>query len=215
MNLKKQVVGILLALAVPVCAFAQNVTVKGQVKDGAGEPLMAAAVAEVGTSNGVATDLDGNYTITVASNATLQFSFMGYNTVTEPVRGRTTINVTLSEDVELLDEVVVVGYGTQRKKLVTTSTVNITSDRIAATNSIDAIGAIQSQAAGINITSNSGQPGESYKITIRGMGTIGNSEPLYVIDGVPGGSITALSPNDIESIQAPSTVPVPLTALFW
>ena len=201
MNLKKQVVGILLALAVPVCAFAQNVTVKGQVKDGAGEPLMAAAVAEVGTSNGVATDLDGNYTITVASNATLQFSFMGYNTVTEPVRGRTTINVTLSEDVELLDEVVVVGYGTQRKKLVTTSTVNITSDRIAATNSIDAIGAIQSQAAGINITSNSGQPGESYKITIRGMGTIGNSEPLYVIDGVPGGSITALSPNDIESID--------------
>ena len=201
MNLKKQVVGILLALAVPVCALAQSVTVKGQVKDGAGEPLMAAAVAEVGTSNGVATDLDGNYTITVASNATLQFSFMGYNTVTEPVRGRTTINVTLSEDVELLDEVVVVGYGTQRKKLVTTSTVNITSDRIAATNSIDAIGAIQSQAAGINITSNSGQPGESYKITIRGMGTIGNSEPLYVIDGVPGGSITALSPNDIESID--------------
>ena len=201
MILKKQVVGILLALAVPVCAFAQNVTVKGQVKDGAGEPLMAAAVAEVGTSNGVATDLDGNYTITVASNATLQFSFMGYNTVTEPVRGRTTINVTLSEDVELIDEVVVVGYGTQRKKLVTTSTVNITSDRIAATNSIDAIGALQSQAAGINITSNSGQPGESYKITIRGMGTIGNSEPLYVIDGVPGGSITALSPNDIESID--------------
>ena len=201
MILKKQVVGILLALAMPVCALAQSVTVKGQVKDGAGEPLMAAAVAEVGTSNGVATDLDGNYTITVASNATLQFSFMGYNTVTEPVRGRTTINVTLSEDVELLDEVVVVGYGTQRKKLVTTSTVNITSDRIAATNSIDAIGAIQSQAAGINITSNSGQPGESYKITIRGMGTIGNSEPLYVIDGVPGGSITALSPNDIESID--------------
>ena len=201
MILKKQVVGILLALAMPVCALAQNVTVKGQVKDGAGEPLMAAAVAEVGTSNGVATDLNGNYTITVASNATLQFSFMGYNTVTEPVRGRTTINVTLSEDVELLDEVVVVGYGTQRKKLVTTSTVNITSDRIAATNSIDAIGAIQSQAAGINITSNSGQPGESYKITIRGMGTIGNSEPLYVIDGVPGGSITALSPNDIESID--------------
>ena len=201
MILKKQVVGILLALAMPVCALAQNVTVKGQVKDGAGEPLMAAAVAEVGTSNGVATDLNGNYTITVASDATLQFSFMGYNTVTEPVRGRTTINVTLSEDVELLDEVVVVGYGTQRKKLVTTSTVNISADKIAATNSIDAIGAIQSQAAGINITSNSGQPGESYKITIRGMGTIGNSEPLYVIDGVPGGSITALSPNDIESID--------------
>ena len=104
MILKKQVVGILLALAMPVCALAQNVTVKGQVKDGAGEPLMAAAVAEVGTSNGVATDLNGNYTITVASDATLQFSFMGYNTVTEPVRGRTTINVTLSEDVELLDE---------------------------------------------------------------------------------------------------------------
>ena len=201
MNLKKQVVGILLAVAMPVCALAQNVTVKGQVRDDAGEPLMAAAVAEMGTSNGTATDINGNYTITVASNATLQFSFMGYNTVTESVKGRTTINVTLSEDAELLEEVVVVGYGTQRKKLVTTSTVNITADRIAATNSIDAIGALQSQAAGINITSNSGQPGESYKITIRGMGTIGNSEPLYVIDGVPGGSITSLSPNDIESID--------------
>ena len=201
MNLKKQVVGILLAVVMPVCALAQNVTVKGQVRDDAGEPLMAAAVAEMGTSNGTATDINGNYTITVASNATLQFSFMGYNTVTESVKGRTTINVTLSEDAELLEEVVVVGYGTQRKKLVTTSTVNITADRIAATNSIDAIGALQSQAAGINITSNSGQPGESYKITIRGMGTIGNSEPLYVIDGVPGGSITSLSPNDIESID--------------
>ena len=201
MILKKQVVGILLAMAMPVCAWAQSVTVKGQVKDDAGEPLMAAAVAEAGTSNGTATDINGNYTITVASNATLQFSFMGYQTVKEPVRGRTTINVTLEEDSELLEEVVVVGYGTQRKKLVTTSTVNLSGDKIAATNSVDVFGALQSQAAGINITSNSGQPGESYKVTIRGMGTIGNSEPLYVIDNVPGGSITSLSPNDIESVD--------------
>ena len=201
MILSKKLAGILLAMAVSVSAMAQNITVKGQVKDETGEPVVMANVMQQGTGNGTVTDLDGNYSISVPSNSTLQFSFMGYVTKDEAVNGRTTINVTLVEDSEVLDEVVVVGYGTQRKKLVTTSTVNITADKIAATNSVDAFGSLQSQAAGINITSNSGQPGESYKITIRGMGTIGNSEPLYVIDGVPGGSITALSPNDIESID--------------
>jgi TonB-dependent SusC/RagA subfamily outer membrane receptor len=111
------------------------------------------------------------------------------------------LNVTLREDLELLDEVVVMGYGTQRKKLITGSTVNVTGEKLANVNPLDALGALQSQAAGVSITSNSGQPGESYKVTIRGMGTIGSTEPLYVIDGVPGGSITSLSPNDIESID--------------
>ena len=110
MNLKK-VCGILLAMAMPICAVAQNVTVKGQVKDETGEPLMAAAVSEVGTTNGTSTDLNGNYTITVPSNSTLQFSFMGYASQTQSVGGRTTINVTLQEDVELLEEIVVIGYG--------------------------------------------------------------------------------------------------------
>ncbi len=198
----KKLTGLLLCMAMSVCAVAQNVTVKGQVKDASGEPIAVANVLQLGSdNNGAVTDLDGNYTITVPSNSTLQFSFLGYTTKNEAVNGRSVINVTLEEDSELIEEVVVVGYGTQRKKLVTTSTVNISADKIVATNPVDAFGSLQSQAAGINITSKSGQPGESYKITVRGMGTIGDSEPLYVIDGVPGGSITALSPNDIESID--------------
>lgn len=88
--------GMLLLTVLPICAFAQNVTVKGQVKDDAGEPLALVSIAEQGTSNGTVTDLDGNYSISVPSNSTLQFSFMGYTTVTEQVNGRTTINVTLS-----------------------------------------------------------------------------------------------------------------------
>ena len=184
---------------------AQNSkTVKGKVFDENGDPLPGATIKVTGTGKGVSTDLDGNYELTdLKVPATIVVQFMGYDDLELVIKGNepTPFNITMSDADNLLEEVVVVGYGTQRKKLVTTSTVNVTGDRIAATNSVDVIGALQSQAAGINITSNSGQPGESYKITIRGMGTIGNSEPLYVIDGVPGGSITSLSPNDIESID--------------
>ena len=105
----------------------------------------------------------------------------------------------MEEDSELLNDVVVVGYGTQRKKLVTGSTVHVTSDNIEAVNAVDAFGALQSLASGMNIVMNSGQPGEGYKVTIRGMGTVGSNTPLYVVDGVPGANIDDLSPNDIES----------------
>ena len=176
--------------------------VKGRVTSAAGDPLPGAAVMVKGVAGrGVIADADGRYEITVKPSETLVFECLGCISVEEKVGQRAVINVTLREDMELLDEVVVMGYGTQRKKLITGSTVNVTGEKLAAVNSLDALGALQSQAAGVNITSNSGQPGESYKVTIRGMGTIGSSEPLYVIDGVPGGSITSLSPNDIESID--------------
>ena len=176
--------------------------VKGRVTSTAGDPLPGAAVMVKGVAGrGVIADADGRYEITVNPSEILVFECLGCISVEEKVGQRAVINVTLREDMELLDEVVVMGYGTQRKKLITGSTVNVTGEKLAATNSLDALGALQSQAAGVNITSNSGQPGESYKVTIRGMGTIGSSEPLYVIDGVPGGSITSLSPNDIESID--------------
>ncbi|MBR4409167.1 MAG: TonB-dependent receptor plug domain-containing protein [Bacteroidales bacterium] len=93
------------------------------------------------------------------------------------------------------------GYGTQKKKLVTGSTVNVTSDKIAAVNPVDALGSLQSQAAGLSITQNSGQPGESYKVFIRGLGTLGASEPIYVIDGVPVGDITAIAPIDVRRLE--------------
>lgn len=107
----------------------------------------------------------------------------------------------LREDTKLLDEVVVVGYGVQKKKLVTGATIQVTGEKLSKLNTVDAFGALQSQAAGVQITQNSGEPGEGYKINIRGLGTTGSAAPLYVIDGVAGGNISALSPNDIESID--------------
>ena len=159
MNLKKHVLGILLAIAVPVCAYAQNVTVKGQVKDDAGEPLALVSIAEKGTSNGTVTDLDGNYSISVPSNATLQFSFMGYTTVTEQVNGRTTINVTLSEDAELLEEIVVIGYGVQKKSDLTGAVASVRADDLKNRATSDAAAALMGKVSGIQILTGSGAPG--------------------------------------------------------
>lgn len=185
-------------------AVYEPVIVKGRILDRQGLPIIGASVSEKGAAqiNGAVTDLDGNFTITVHKGAQLEVSCVGYlSQVIKSGDGSGALLVVLPDDVELLDEAVVMGYGSQRKKLITGSTVKVGGDKLVSTNSVDAFGALQSQAAGVNITSNSGQPGESYKVTIRGMGTISDTEPLYVIDGVPGGSITALSPNDIESID--------------
>ena len=178
------------------------IQVRGVVLDATGQPVVGAGVVEVGANrNGTLTGNDGSFQLTINRGSSLEVSCIGYETITvTPVEGQR-LTVILNEDAEILDEVVVMGYGTQRKKLVTGSTVNVTGDKLAAVNAVDAFGALQSQAAGVNIVQNSGQPGESYKITIRGMGTNGSNSPLYVIDGVPGGSITALSPDDIESID--------------
>ena len=183
-------------------AYAQNQLITGTVVDSQDLPVIGATVMVVGNNSiGTITDNDGKFSLQVPKNAMVAVSCIGYTTVEISTVGKSVLNVVLEEDSEFLDETVVIGYGTQRKKLITGSTVNVTSDQIANVNAVDALGALQSQAAGVNITANSGQPGESYKVTIRGMGTIGDSNPLYVIDGVPGGSITDLSPNDIESID--------------
>jgi len=176
-------------------------TVKGTVKDNNGEPVIGATIMESGTKNGTVTDADGNFVIEIAPDSKLDITSIGYKSQTVKPSATGTTSVSLSEDSNLLDDVVVVGYGTQRKKLITGSTVHVTADDIAAVNAVDAFGALQSQASGMNIVMNSGQPGEGYKVTIRGMGTAGSNTPLYVVDGVPGANIDDLSPNDIESID--------------
>lgn len=178
------------------------IQVKGVVRDMNGTPIIGATVMEEGSqNNGTLTRSDGTFTISVARGANLKISYIGYTTATVRAETGKTMEVVLNEDLEVLNDVVVVGYGTQRKKLVTGSTVHVDADQISATNAVDAFGALQSLAAGMNIVMNSGQPGESYKVVIRGMGTAGSNEPLYVIDGVPGGNIADLSPNDIETID--------------
>ena len=202
MNLKKHVLGMLLAVVVPICATAQNVTVKGQVKDDAGEPLALVSVAEPGTSNGTVTDLDGNYSISVASNATIQFSFMGYTTVTEQVNGRTTINVTLSEDEELLDEIVVIGYGTQKKSDLSGSVASVRASDLKDRSVTDAASAIQGKVSGIQVLNYSGAPGQGAAIRVRGYSSnSGNIGPLLIVDGLQVDNIQYLDPSMIESME--------------
>ena len=175
--------------------------VKGTVNDDSGEPIIGASVVEKGTTNGTVTDFDGNFSLNVKSGATLVVSYIGYTTQEIAVNGQSTINVTLKEDNALLDEVVVVGYGVQKKKLVTGATVQVKGDDIAKLNTTNALEAMQSSTPGVQITQSSSQPGKGYKVYIRGMGTIGDSSPLYVIDGVAGGNLDGINPNDIESID--------------
>ena len=164
-------------------AGAQNITVSGVVSDPGGEPLIGAGVLVKGTTQGTTTGLDGDYTITVTSGQTLVFTSIGFLDQEITVDNQTVINVTLELDQLQLDEVVVVGYGVQKKKLVTGSTVQVKGDDVAKKNTTNPLQAMQGQAPGVSISSTSGQPGSDMKVTIRGLGTVGNSGPLYLIDG--------------------------------
>lgn len=179
----------------------ENLTVSGVVTSAADQlPLIGVSVQVKGTSNGSITDLDGNYSVSVASGQTLVFSYIGFKTQEIQITNQKTLNVVMEEDSETLDEVVVVGYGVQKKKLVTGATVQVKGETLAKMNTNSPLQAMQGQTPGVNISSTSGQPGESMKVSIRGLGTVGNASPLYLIDGV-GGDISTLNPADIESID--------------
>ena len=184
-------------------AYAQKVT--GNVVDASGEPIIGASVVVKGTSNGTITDFNGNYTIQgVPSNGSLVISYVGYSSQTVPVAGKSTINVTLQEDRQLLDEVVVVGYGTQKKSDVTGSMINIGEEQLNNRPVNNAFEALQGKAAGVDITTNE-RPGQLGSIRIRGERSLNKgNEPLYVVDGVPlmsASGIETLNPRDIESID--------------
>lgn len=176
--------------------------VSGTVIDEAGEELIGVNITVKGTTNGTITDLNGKYSISVpGTNATLIFTYIGYKTEEVAIGSRNQVNVTLKAENQFLEEVVVVGYGVQKKKLVTGATTQVKGDDIQKLNTINAIDALRSQTPGVNITQSSGMPGEKPKVIIRGLGTNGNSAPLYVIDGSPGGDISTINPADIESMD--------------
>ena len=181
-------------------AVQQSKTVTGTVSD-AGGPVIGATIMEKGTSNGTVTDLDGNFSLNVQPGATIVISYIGYKTQEVVVGNQSNFTIDLTEDADVLEEVVVVGYGVQKKKLVTGATVQVKGDDIAKLNTTNALAAMQSQSPGVQIVQSSGQAGSGYKVNIRGIGTMGDSAPLYVIDGVAGGDINSLNPNDIESID--------------
>ena len=182
-------------------ATSQNLAVSGVVTSASDKmPLIGVSVLVKGTTNGTITDFDGKYSLGVENGQTLVFSYIGFITQEILVTDQTSLNVELKEDTEVLDEVVVVGYGVQKKKLVTGATVQVKGENLAKLNTNSPLQAMQGQTPGVNISSTSGQPGESMKVSIRGLGTVGNTSPLYLIDGV-GGDISTLNPADIESID--------------
>jgi len=198
--LEKPLMLLFLLCLFPLGALAQSL-VRGTVNDEGGEPIIGATVKVLGSNEGAITDFNGNFSVKAASNATLSISYVGYATQEVSVGGRSNIAITLVEDANTLDDVVVIGYGTQKKKLVTGATVQVKGEELAKVNTTNALEAMQSHTPGVQITQSSTQPGKGYKVYIRGIGTTGNSAPLYVIDGVAGGNLDGINPADIESID--------------
>lgn len=159
--------GLLLLLClIPLCSIAQNITVKGIVKDNLGESVIGANVTEKGTTNGMITDLDGNFSLTVQKNATLVISYIGYVTQEIAIKGNTNLNIILKEDSKALEEVVVIGYGTARKSDVTGSIASVGGDKLQEMPSTNITYALQNRVAGVDMTQTSSQPGATMQIRI-------------------------------------------------
>ena len=190
----------LLVLLMSTNAFAQRLTATGKVTDAAGLEVIGAPVLEKGTANGVVTNLDGEFSLSVGQNATLVISFIGYKTI--EVKATTNMNITLQEDNELLDEVVVIGYGSVKRKDVTTAVSTVSTKDLDQRPIVSAAQALQGKAAGVSVMQPSGEPGGGMSIRVRGTTSFnGSNDPLYVVDGVPVDNINFLSPNDIESLS--------------
>ena len=192
----------LLALLVSIITFAQGITVKGIVIDETDIPLIGATVQVKGGQAGAATDLDGNFTLTVNKNATLVVSYIGYLTQEVKVQGKNQLTIKLVPDSKTLDEVVVVGYGTMKKSDLTGSVSSVSAKDVEGFQTSSIAGALGGQIAGVQITSTDGTPGAGFNISIRGVGTLtGDASPLYIVDGFEVSDIDYLSNSDIESIQ--------------
>lgn len=197
----RKILSLTLALIATMTAQAQQMKVSGTVTDSAGEPIIGATVISQGTSNGTATDFNGEYTITAYAMGTLQFSYVGYQTESIPVQGRTTIDVVMKENTELLDELVVVGYGTMKKSDLTGAVGSVGARDIKDVPVNNVGQALQGKLAGVNIVGGE-KPGDNVTIKVRGLGSINNSDPLVVIDGVPTDlGLNAINAQDIERLD--------------
>ncbi len=201
-NIKYILLSVVASL-VCVTAFSQEkIKVRGTVTDEKGEPLIAAGVSQVGTDNGTVTDADGNFVISVPSDAKLSVSYISYVTQEVAVAGRATIKISLVPDSTQLEEVVVVGYGTMRKSDLTGSVSSVGERALKDFKTSSVVEALGGQIAGVNVTAADGTPGAGYDIKIRGVGTVnGDSSPLYIVDGFEVSSIDFLASQDIQSID--------------
>ena len=199
----KKILSTLLTLMIIIPALAQErITVKGTVLDETGTPLIGAGVTEKGTSNGVVTDLDGMYEIKVAKDAELTFSYISYADQDVKVEGKTSIDVTLQPDKNVLDEVVVIGYGTMKKSDLTGSVASVSSKSLENFKTGSVVEALAGQVAGVSITAADGTPGSGFDIKIRGVGTVnGESSPLYIVDGFEVDDISVVANQDVLSVD--------------
>lgn len=179
----------------------ERTTVKGKILDSTGTPVIGAAIKEVGTTNGTITDLDGNFTLNVnTSDAMLEISYVGFQTQTLKAQGNKVLAITLQEDTQALDEVVVVGYGTQKKVNLTGAVTSVKSDLLENRTTSSAVNIITGQMPGVTIIQSNGQPGfDTGSLRVRGVGTMGNADAMVVVDGVES-SLDVVDPNDIETI---------------
>ena len=202
-NLKRSFGLFVLCCLLPLSAMAQQVTVKGTVTDQNGDPLMGAGVVVKSTTTGVVTDFDGNYQINVNSDAVLVFSSLGYKDQEVPVAGRGVINVTLAVDSELVEEAVVIGYGTARRSDVTGSIASMGGDELRSIPSTDITGALQGRVAGVEMIATNSKPGSPMTIRVRGERSLSASnDPLIVLDGIPFmGTLSDINPSDIKSMD--------------
>ena len=208
MNKKGNFLVLLLMLGMlfglPGSMFAQKHVVTGTVVDQNGEPMVAVTVMEKGTSNGTITNFDGVFSLSVANNATLSVSFVGFKTQETSTTGKSNVRIVLREDNEQLDEIVVVGYGTMKKSDLTGAITRVGEKELQSRPVNNAFEALQGKAAGVDITTNE-RPGQIGSIRIRGERSLnGGNTPLYVVDGVPlmsASGIETLNPRDIESID--------------
>ena len=195
---------ILIALCLfPVVAYAQSISVSGTVVDELGEPILGANIIQKGTTNGVLTDIDGNFSLKAPNGATLVVSYIGYETVEVKVSGTKPMKIVLAEDVKALEDVVVIGYGTQRKEAITGSVASVSSAKLMENPSSNITQALQNRIAGVDMQQTNTQPGAEMRIRIRGQRSLSASnDPLIVLDGIPFlGSLSDINPSDIKSMD--------------
>ncbi|RFM26624.1 SusC/RagA family TonB-linked outer membrane protein [Deminuibacter soli] len=185
----------------PLSLMAQDRTVKGTVLDEKGQPLSGAAILVKGSSRGATTDSAGNFTISVHGSPVLVISYVGMANKEVTVGGDNRINVTMGAEKASLDEVVVVGYGTSRKKDLTGAVASVKSQQLTQVATPDAVQAIQGRVSGVQVVANSGEPGSGSRIRIRGIGSVNGSNPIYVVDGYQTNDISYLAPGDIENMD--------------
>ncbi len=197
----KKIATLILALGLSLAAMAQNLTVTGVVLDDARQPVIGAFVVEQGTSNGTMTGVDGDFSIRVPRGAVLEISCIGYVTQQVTVNGDQPLEILLAEDTEMLEETVVIGYGVQKKSVVTASISSVTSEDLKVQSQTRVDNMLQGMTSGVQVTQSSGAPGAGSTVVVRGISSINHASPLYIVDGMPAGSIDYINPNDIERID--------------